>query len=452
MGFLDKIKGAVGVGQPDVQIAVDRLAVGPGGLVTGTARATGKERALPVTAFDVAIKRLTAQQGMTTIAQDRIPFGGAMLQPEQSMEIHFELQIPGNTPPTGPDGKYELSVGLDVPGLDPTSNVSLQVTSQAEPMVAEDFKRYHVIPEEHSFRHSSVRGDFRLVRLADGFAVYWKSSLSFHNGDGSRRAMTGGWGRVAAATADGNGVVAVDGKQVAFFDPTSGEMQGQPIDMGTWINDVAFLRDGSGMVLNATSKILLTDPQGNVQQEIGDLGFGEPYVSSLCAGPEGARFYAVDANKGKIFACDARQGVLGSADVRSPSDIHLSADGGSLTVGTSSTVHAFDLQLRPRASYGIPGKEGVRFVGMSEHSYTHFHSNARLSPDNRFMLVNDGTGLLWLLDAGSGQPMRRYDRALLNWVEDTMWWDQNHFLAITNDGQVHGLQLDGTKIFQHASA
>jgi hypothetical protein len=453
MGFFDKIKSAVGVGQPEVQISLDRAVVGQGGIITGSARATGKERPLPVTAFDVFIRRHSQQQGMTTLSKDRIPFGGAQLQPERSMDIRFELQVPAGSPPTGGDIRYEVIVGLDVPGLDPTASADLQVTPQPEATVQEDFNRYHLIPTAHSFRHSSVRGDFRLVRLADGFAVYWKDSLSFHNSDGSRRAMVSGWGRVAAATTDGMGVLAVDGKTMAFFDPRSGEMQGQPIDLGAWINNVAFLRDGSGIVLNATDKLILTDPQGNVKQEIANLGLGgDLYVSSLCAGPQGGRFYCVDANKNKIVACDAAQGVLGSANVMNPSDVHLSEDGGSLHVGSSSDVHVLDLQLQPRASYRIPGKEGVRFVGMAEHSYTHFHSNAHLSPDNRFMLVNDGTGLLWLLDSGNGEPMRRYDRAILSWVEDTMWWDQNHFLAITNDGQVHGLALDGTKVFEHPSA
>lgn len=452
MGFFDKIKSAVGVGQPDLSVTLERQAVGQGGIVRGTANATGRERALPVTAWDVSIKRFSQQQGMTTLATERIPVGGAMLAPNESIRTPFELQVPAGNPPTGGDIRYELTVGLDVPGLDPLHNVALHVTPEMEATAREDFGRYHLIPQEHQFRHSSVRGDFRLVRLADGFAVYWKDSLSLHANDGSRLAQVGGWGRVAAATLDGTGVAAANGKQVAFFDAKSGAMTGGPVDLGTWINDIAFLRDGSGIVLNGTEKVILTDPEGNVRQEITDLGFGEPYVASLCAGPQGGRFYVVDANKNKIVACDAQQGVLGAADVMNPSDVHLSADGVTLHVDTSSHVHIFDLQLQPRASYAIPGKEGVRFVGMSEHSYTHFHSNAHLSPDNSSMLVNDGTGLLWLLDAGTGQPLRRYDRELLSWVEDTMWWDASHFIVITNDGQVHGMHRDGAKVFLHQSA
>ena len=417
-------------------MTLDRPSVGRGGIITGTAKAVGKERALPVTGWDISITRQSQQKGPTKIAEDRIPVGGVELQPGQSMEVRFELQVPSDNPPTGGDTKYQLTIGLDVPGLDPMENVDLHVSSEMEATAQEDFKRYHLLPQEHPFRHSSVRGDFRLVRLADGFVVYWK---------------TRGWGRTAAATLDGSQVAAVNGKQMALFD-LKGERVSEPIDYGTWINDVAFLRDGSGIVLNATDKIIVCDPQGHPRQEISDLGIGEIYIASLCAGPDGARFYAIDANKNKIVACDAQQGVLGVADVQNPSDIHLAADGSSLQVGTSSHIHVFDLQLQPRAQCRIPGKEGVRFVGMSEHSSTHFHSNAHLSPDNRFTLVNDGTGLLWLLDAGSGEPLRRFDRGTVNWVEDTMWWDAQHFLAITNDGQVHGLQLDGTKIFQHASA
>ena len=448
MGFFDKIKSAVGVGQPKLEITLDRAQVGLGGIVSGVARATGQERALPVLAFDVRLKRGSQQQGMQVCAEDRIPFGGAELQPGQTMEVRFALQVPASGGASSSGVLYELAVGLDVPGLDPTETIGIMVDAQPEPYAAEDCARYHVLPEPPSLRSSSVRGDFRLVRTADGFLAYWKSYTSLRNADGSERARIDGFGRVAAQGPDGR-ILAADGKRICFFDVLTGAPASEPITLDEYVNDIVFLADGSGIVLNGTSKLLVCDAQGHLQRTIADLGIGELFVSWICGGA-GSIVYAVDANQSKLVALDVHRGVLGAADTRYPSSIYASADGSALVVDSSEAIQVFDTRAQVRAQYAIPGKHGVRYVGQAEHSYTHFKGNARLSPDNRHMLVQDGSGQLFLLDAGTGEPKRRYDRAALDYVEDTMWWDAHHFIAITNDGRVHGVRLDGTKIYEHA--
>jgi WD40 repeat protein len=449
VGFFDKIKSAVGVGQPSLEIHLDRPSVSLGGVVSGTARATGQERALQVAGFDVRIKRLSQQQGMTVVAEERIPFGGATLAPGQTLETSFALQVPANGPASGGGIEYELTVGLDVPGLDPMKNVKLYVDGQLDAYAGEELARFHVLPAARAFRHSSVRGDFRLVRTADGFLAYWKDHTTLRNADGSERARIELFGRTATPAPDGR-IAAADGyKRIGFFDGRTGEQVGELVEVGEYVNDIVFLADGSGMVLNGTSKLLVSDASGRVQREITDLGIGELYVSSICAG-EGSTVYVTDANQSKLVALDVHRGVLGAADTRYPSDVQRSADGTLLVVDSSNGISIFDTRAQRRAQYPIPGKEGVRYLGQEPHSHTHFKGNARLSPDNRFVLVQDGSGQLYLLDAVSGAPQRRYDRSALDYVEDTLWWDASHFVAILNDGRVVGMRLDGTPIYQHA--
>ncbi|MEQ8459482.1 MAG: sporulation protein [Sandaracinaceae bacterium] len=450
MGLFDSIRGAMGQGQPTVRVHLETLELPRGGLVKGTAEVVGTERAVPLTAFDIQVVQVTQNVGKNAVAKGRVSMGGVQVQPGQSVTAPFELQLPLGSAPTGGLTSYEVVVSADVPGMDPKGSAPLTVTDEVDPMSREDTTRYHVLPEQRSFRHSSVRGDFRLSLMPDGFLGIWKTRLTCRNADGGLRWTLDGWGRTASASPDGSRVATSDrNKRLCFVDAATGE-PGQPIDMPSWVDDIAFLEDGT-IVAAGSDALFVLDAHGQLQNTLEDLGYGARFFSSMIAGP-GRVVFVSDANANKVVAVDLDRGVVGSAEIRSPGALHPNHDRSLIAVDTSSAVHVLDGQLQPKAQWKIPGKEGVRYVGQEPHSYTHWKSHPRIAPGRTNTLINDGTGLLWLVDTPSGRPHRSFDRAVVDYVEDTMWWDDQHFVAITNDGKVRGLRVDGTVVFEDQDA
>ena len=188
-----------------------------------------------------------------------------------------------------------------------------------------------------------------------------------------------------------------------------------------------------------------------IVRTIDDLGYGTPYLSSLCAGAHRI-VYAIDPNANRVMAIDIDRGVVGQAELRNPNTLHPSRDGSRLLIDGSSNVFVLDSQLRTLGTWALPGKKGVRYVGQEKHSHTHWKSHPRISPSGSLTLLNDATGLLWLLDTATGRPHRSFDRGVLDYVEDSLFWDEQHFIAITNDGKVRGMRLDGAVMFEDQDA
>lgn len=450
MGLFDSIKGAVGAGQPAVSIQFDSAEALRGGRLTGRATITGKERAMPLTAFDLQVVSVTQGVGRNTVHKDRIPMQGAMVQPGQSLEAPFELRLP-MLAPSSQMTSYEVVLSADVPGMDPKTQALFTVLQEIDPLSAEDTQNYHVLMEPRTFRHSSVRGDFRLALLPDGFVAQWKTRVTCRNSDGSARwALDGGWGRTVSASPDGKRVATSDkNKRLVFVDAATGAL-GEPIQMPSWVDDVAFLADGT-IVAGGHEALWVLDAEGQIVRTIDDLGYGTPYLSSLCAGPDRV-VYVIDPNKDLVMAVDIDRGVVGQVNLRNPNTLHPSRDGSRLLIDGSDRIFALDGQLQVLCAWELPGKKGVRYVGQEKHSSTHWKSHPRISPSGSLTLLNDATGLLWLLDTATGRPHRSFDRGVLDYVEDSLFWDEQHFIAITNDGKVRGMRLDGTLMFEDQDA
>ncbi len=96
---------------------------------------------------------------------------------------------------------------------------------------------------------------------------------------------------------------------------------------------------------------------------------------------------------------------------------------------------------------GLPfkGKHGVRFANQSPNdiSYHRWISLPSLNPSRQFFLVNDNSGLLWLIDAHTGDQRRVFSRYYLNYVYATLWLDDEHFIALLEDGYVLKMNIRG---------
>lgn len=445
MGLFDSIRGAVGAGQPTVSVHLDSTEALRGGVLKGRARIAGTERAVPVTGFDLQVVSVTQGVGRNTIVRERLPMHGATVQPGQSLETPFEVRLP-MAAPSGAMTSYEVALSADVPGIDPKANAPFVMLEAVDPLSTEDTVTYHVLEAPRTFRHSSVRGDFRLTLLPDGFLAHWKTRLTCRNSDGSLRWTLDGWGRTASGSPDGSRVATSDSnKRLVFVDAATGT-PGEPIAMPSWVDDIVFLADGT-VVAAGHEALYVLDASGRLVRTIDDLGHGTPYLSSVCGGA-GRVVYAIDPNENRAMAIDLDRGVVGSISLQNPSTLHPSRDGRLLLVDAPQSVFVLDSQLRLQNTWAIPGKRGVRYVGQEPHSHTHWKSHPRVSPDGRSTLLNDGSGLLWLVDTATGRPHRSFDRTVLDYVEDTLFWDADHFVAITNDGKVRGLRIDGTVVFE----
>jgi hypothetical protein len=441
MGFLDTILGMFGIGQPTVEASADASNLELGSLVTVTITLTGGNREMPLTALIAELKKeyKLSEGGTTwdTLAEEKVLFGDQALASGETVSTTITLQVPKDADPTGGDIKHKIVCSADVPGWDPSKDIEVTITGDTAPMAAEDFTEYHVIPEERTFRHSSVRGDFRVYPVPDGVVTGWNKSGSIgRNADGSER-WRSRFGRTLAISDDGSTLFAANNnKQVALIDPVSGDEK-KVIDVGDWVNNIVPLSNG-GAAFNVTEKVVIVDAEGAVTREITSIGAdGEPYLGSMCAGGDDT-VVVIDSNARLLVRLDTATGDVKESTQLNfyPSDVYNV--GGKLLLDSGDDIAFADETLKVGKKFDPPGRKGVRYLGQQEHSSTHFKCNARLSPNGQRILLNDQSGLLWLLDS-KGDPLRTWNRSDLPYVEDTGWTGDDTFVAITNDGRSHAV-------------
>jgi len=112
-------------------------------------------------------------------------------------------------------------------------------------------------------------------------------------------------------------------------------------------------------------------------------------------------------------------------------------------VDGSNEVAAFEpATLKPLWATPMPGFRGVKLTTSSEGSSFEWKAMPKLSPDGKYVVVNDTAGRLWLLDAKTGAPAFAYPMELIDFVEDVMWLDGATLIAIDNPG--HVTRITGT--------
>jgi len=354
-----------GIGQPKVEMSISPQSVGRGAILTGTVQITGGTRLIPATAFEARLRqrtRVKTKDGMRTdsevLFEETAPQGGAIIEPGATMSWSFVLQVPADAAPTSSDVEYEVEASLDCPGWDPSSSQALTVTSEIDAAAGEDLKKYHVLPKRHSFRHSSVKGDFRVLPCEGGFVTTWKTEISVRNHDGSSRCRIPGWGKSMAVSPDGKRLVASNkNKGLAFFDLATGDLLGEVLHMDDWVMDTLWLK--SGAVLASSSKrVSVLNDAGEIQVAIDDLD-GEFYVGGLAQAPDG--FFLTDSNGGRLLHVSEAGEVLASTEVRNPSAVFAGKD--SLTIECHRKMAVADFGLSNVKTMKLPGKVGVRYAG-----------------------------------------------------------------------------------------
>lgn len=447
MGFLDTILGMFGIGQPKLAIQTSAAEAGPGKVLDVTLTLTGGSRPLPLTAFELSVKSThekknadgTTAHEFNEYGKVVVPQGGRMIEPGQTVSITLQVQVPASAEASGPGLKWVVLGNADVPGLDADAKAPLTVTSTPDAWAAEDITQYRVTTTQIHYRHSSVKSDYRILRLPDGFVVTWKDQLSARNLDGSQRWRVSGWGRSFALSPDGSKLlVSNNSKELGILDAATGELVRGPMDLGKWPGDLAWL-PGDALVVGSDEGVKTLQPDFF---PIGLSFGGDQYVGGVAPSTD-KRYFVSYPNSNVLKWSEVPTGDHGRIELNSPGDILPSADGGMLAVRGHDTFHLVDGRtFKLVRSIPVPGLKGTRYLGQEEHNHTHFGAMPRIADDNDRVLCQDGSGQLWLLNKG-GDATYVWPREVIDAVEDTCWIGPDEFIALTNDGKVMRLSAKG---------
>jgi len=138
MGFFDKIKAMVGIGQPKMDFTLQTTQIRRGDSIKGKAVLTGGSREVPVKSFVIEhIEILTRREWndslnktvdnkiRNTVNKIEIPKNNEVITAGNTMEIEFELPVSTGAMNTGHPYAHELKVAADCPGLDPSKTVDI---------------------------------------------------------------------------------------------------------------------------------------------------------------------------------------------------------------------------------------------------------------------------------------------------------------------------------------
>lgn len=133
MGFFDKLKGMVGIGQPKLEFTLASAQIKRGDAIKGKAVLTGGSSELPVKFFLVehveivtrrewsdSLKKTVDKKVRNTINKIEITKNDELIKPGETMEVDFELPVSTAAMNSGHPYSHELKVSVDVPGLDPS--------------------------------------------------------------------------------------------------------------------------------------------------------------------------------------------------------------------------------------------------------------------------------------------------------------------------------------------
>jgi hypothetical protein len=136
---------------------------------------------------------------------------------------------------------------------------------------------YRIIPGAE-FRHSSVRGDFRVYRTAAGIVASWRTELSARSLDGKPLWRKADQGRAVGVSPDGTRIVSTNqAGLLVILDATTGDRIGEPVQLGgtgdpkrtgVWISAFAWMPDGKHILAVDARRVYLLDWTGALVKEL----------------------------------------------------------------------------------------------------------------------------------------------------------------------------------------
>jgi sporulation-control protein spo0M len=140
MGFFDKLKASVGIGQPKMALTLDSTQVQRGTALKGKFTLTAKDREVPIKQFEVELiqtrttrewsdaqKDYVNRKHNSTIVKKEIPKNGYVLKANESISDEFSFEVSDGILPTGSSISYAVKVAADIPGLDASDRLEVYV-------------------------------------------------------------------------------------------------------------------------------------------------------------------------------------------------------------------------------------------------------------------------------------------------------------------------------------
>ncbi|MCE9572103.1 MAG: hypothetical protein K8W52_02990 [Deltaproteobacteria bacterium] len=308
------------------------------------------------------------------------------------------------------------------------------------------------------FRHSSVRGDFRIYTIPAGLLVSWHSKLSARTVDGAPLWQHDNLGRAVAISPDGARVVANnDDGDLLILDTKTGATIGAGQKLGgrgddahpdVYISAFAWTLDGKEIVAVDTKHVYLLHADGTADRELPVCPGGDCFFTTAIAlsNDELLLNEANNSEKGLVRVA-LKDGAIGATAPFQGADLDLSADRAAILADGSAQLARFDAAtLGKRWEVAVPGAPGVAFAASATGASEQWKSMPKQSPDGTFVAVNDHAGRLWLLDAADGTPKLVYPEDVANFVEDVAWLDNRTLVTIDNDGRVRRIAGTPAKV------
>lgn len=323
----------------------------------------------------------------------------------------------------------------------------------------DDGRPYHILSAERDFLQTSVKGDFRLHRLQNSFCALWRDQLVARSDDGTLRWRLEGWGRCMAVSPEKTQFVTVKGQQIGVFNAATGNPTSPPSDLDHYLDYLIWANNKR--IIGAAGKwILVFDEDAKLLYKTDCLLEENGFISGCCADPaEPHVITLLDFNNQQIRKINLEnEELIKMLPTDFAEQLFSSEDNRWIwtTVVNGTKLEEIQIyenkKLRERKGLPFKGKYGVRFANQSpdDISYHRWISLPSLCPNLQYFLVNDNSGLLWLIDAHTGDKRRIFSRYYLNYVYDTLWLDDEHFIALLEDGFVVKMNIRGKKaIFKH---
>jgi len=188
-----------------------------------------------------------------------------------------------------------------IPNTSGKENPSSQVADYPNNYV-DDGEEYHVIPEAYDFTYSSVKGDFRLHRLNNGFCASWKTFIVARDWDGNEFYRINGYGRSVVLSPDKTKLTASSkNKSIAIFDAITGEMIGAPVYGDAYLSDLVWTNNGH-IIAADSSKIFVMNESGELEYSFGKPEGGDfDFIDGLCLYPyDGEHIVIAESNSERL--------------------------------------------------------------------------------------------------------------------------------------------------------
>jgi len=314
------------------------------------------------------------------------------------------------------------------------------------------FSVYQYTP---SFVNHAKKRNARQLYLGNGFIAAWGNRLSARNFDGEKLWELASWATALAVEPEGLLFAAADGNRICLFDTKNANQLSEPVQLESFIDFIVWL-DRDSFAASDGKDILIFNRQG-VQTDILQGAVPEDgFLGGIAAEPGNSSVITVlDVNKNLLKKIDIKKRqLIREKDVDSSEQ--LLSDSTQPWIWTT-VVNGTELQeiriydskrLRERIAIVFNGKKGVRPVTQAPNdlSFHSFISLPSLSPRRQYFLVNDNSGLLWLIDARTGDKRRIFRRNLLDFVLHTLWIDEEHFIAMLDGCAVAKMSIRGREL------